>query len=152
MGLLTAKGVTDTSDDGTIIAKVEYDSRNNPVELYTLYEDWYFDEVFDPWTNIDDPKQLVLREVSELRLVAKIEYYDYKNPLGNTVGAIWPQLRDFKINNAIKRITTVEMMATGSIAYKDYNEYGYPQNISGSALLYGQGLFVELMLDYVVKK
>jgi len=144
-----------THPNGRIVGKVEYDANNNPVELWGLYETAYWVDVFDPWSDPVNPwDSSYEKEISELRLLGKIEYYPYKNPLGNTVGAIWSQLNDFKINNAIKRITTVEFLALGSITYKDFNEYGYPQTILGNVFSVEEaiGFTAEFMLDYVVKK
>jgi hypothetical protein len=145
---------SESHPNGRIVGKVEYDANNNPVELWGLYETTYWVDVFDPWSDPVNPWDYIEKEISEFRLLAKIEYYPYKNPLGNTVSAIWPQLNDFKINNAIKRITTVEMMGLASIVYKDFNEYGYPQTISGNVFSVeeGIGFTAEFMVDYVVKK
>ncbi len=156
--LYTNDLLTSAKDEkGTEQMKVEYDDNKNPVAIYMRYEASER-EIFDPWSSLTNPYRYVEQSEAGLRLIAKVEYYDYKNPLGNTVGAIWPVLNDFKINNAIKRFATVEGMVVGSLEYKDFNAYGYPQTITGTGTAHSDGLDgdayigLELMLDYAVKE
>lgn len=147
-GLLTS--VKD--EDDIEIMKTEYDSNKNPIAIYAYYGATT-GEVFDPWSDPNDPWKEAERFEAGLRLLAKIEYYDYKNPLGNTVGAVWSILNDYKINNAIKRVTTVEGMGLASIEYADFNQYGYPETMSGKGTAFGEeSLYLEFLLEYAVKE
>lgn len=139
----------------TEVVKAEYDANGNPVKIYTyqsaLRADRYNE--FDPWDNPTNPWEPVTRPAG-MYLFATLEYTNYKNFFGHTFGAVFPGLGAYNFNNAPKRVSYANSVTFGSIDYKDFNEFGYPQTIVTNAASTADGsgsVRIELSANYIKK-
>jgi YD repeat-containing protein len=138
----------------TEMMKAEYDANGNPTKIYTYQSELYSYEYnqFDPWSNPSDPwgNGTVVRPAG-MYLFATLEYTNYKNFFGNTIGSIFPGLGAYNFVNAPKRIAYANSLAFGSIEYKDFNEFGYPQTIVTNATSDEGSIRIELAANYIKK-
>jgi hypothetical protein len=110
----------------TTLTKLKYDDKKNPIEVYT-YNSPEHEEKYDPATG--EQRNVMLKE-GKLESFVKIEYdYTMKNFLKHSIGLIFPELTNFNMYNAPKRITQTGTVVAGSITYHDFNDGGYPQLI-----------------------
>jgi hypothetical protein len=107
---------------------------------------------FDPWTNPSDPYGGTVVRPAGMYLFATLEYTNYKNFFGNTIGSMFPGLGAYNFVNAPKRVAYANSVTFGSIEYKDFNEFGYPQTIVANATSDGEGsIRIELTANYIKK-
>jgi hypothetical protein len=140
----------------TEMMKTEFDAKGNPVKIYTyqsaLYS--YYHGPFDPWGNPSNPYGPGVVRPAGLYLFATLEYTNYKNFFGNTIGSLFPGLGAYNLANAPKRITYANSVTFGSIEYKDFNTFGYPQTIIGNAATTeddGGSIRLELTASYITR-
>jgi hypothetical protein len=138
----------------TEMMKAEYDANGNPVKIYTYQSELYsygYDQ-FDPWSNPSNPWQSTVVRPAGLYLFATLEYTNYKNFFGNTIGSTFPGLGAYNFVNAPKRVAYANSVTFGSIEYKDFNEFGYPQTIVANATSDDAGsIRIELTASYIKK-
>jgi hypothetical protein len=137
----------------TEMMKAEYDANGNPVKIYTYQSELYsygYDQ-FDPWTNPSDPWGGTVVRPAGMYLFATLEYTNYKNFLGNTIGSMFPGLGAYNFVNAPKRVAYANSLSFGSIEYKDFNEFGYPQTIVTNAASDEGSIRIELVASYIKK-
>lgn len=137
------------------VYKNVYDKNGNPVEIYAWggeirsYYD-YFDPIgnpTDPWVN-----NYNVTVPEGLQLVSKVEYdYSCKNFLGNSIGAIMPELQNYKIFNAPIKISSTQSANYLWVEYGGYNDSGYPEMLTVNT--YNSGTTYRLQFDvkYVKK-
>ncbi|WP_315823457.1 hypothetical protein [Paraflavitalea speifideaquila] len=140
----------------TEMMKAEFDVKGNPVKIYTyqstLYSYGY--GPFDPWGNPSNPYEPGNPRPAGLYLFATLEYTNYKNFFGNTFGSLFPGLGAYNPANAPKRIAYANSVTFGSIEYKDFNTFGYPQTIIGNAATAeddGGSVRIELTASYITR-
>ncbi|WP_276482687.1 collagen-like triple helix repeat-containing protein [Paraflavitalea pollutisoli] len=140
----------------TEMMKAEYDANGNPVKIYAYQSELYsygWSE-FDPWENPVNPYGPHVVRPKGLYLYATLEYTSYKNFFGNSIGSVFPGLGAFSPVNAPKKVAYANSAAFGSIEYKDFNEFGYPQTIvtNGASTTDGGGsIRIELTASYTKK-
>jgi YD repeat-containing protein len=138
----------------TEMMKAEYDANGNPVKIYTYQSELYsygYDQ-FDPWSNPSNPWEGTVVRPAGMYLYATLEYTNYKNFFGNTIGSMFPGLGAYNFVNAPKRVSYANSVTFGSIEYKDFNEFGYPQTIVANATSTGDGsIRIELAASYIKK-
>jgi YD repeat-containing protein len=138
----------------TEMMKTEYDALGNPVKIYTYQSELYSYGYgqFDPWSNPSNPWGSIVVRPAGLYLFATLEYTNYKNFFGNTIGSMFPGLGAYNFVNAPKRVAYANSVAFGSIEYKDFNEFGYPQTIVANAASNEDGsIRIELTANYIKK-
>ncbi|MFW5872862.1 MAG: hypothetical protein ACOCVN_02635, partial [bacterium] len=146
------------NDSTVVIQKADYDQNNNPVAIYR-----YMDEMtewswvgwqFNPDTQELEPVHENVIAEAGLRQIASIEYnYDFKNFFGNTLEALVPELKNYKVYNAPKKISMTGSFNFGSAEYSDFNDGGYPDKV----VFYGfegkeYSTRLEVSLSYDVKQ
>ncbi|MBO9203048.1 MULTISPECIES: RHS repeat domain-containing protein [Niastella] len=137
----------------TEMMKAEYDANGNPIKIYTYQSEMYsygYDQ-FDPWGNPSNPWGGAVVRPAGLYLYVTLEYTNFKNFFGNTIGSVFPGLGAYNFVNAPKRITYANSIAFGSIEYKDFNEFGYPQTIVANAASEEGSIRFELIANYIKK-
>lgn len=68
------------------------------------------------------------------------------------MGAMFPGLGAYNFVNAPKRVAYANSVTFGSIEYKDFNEFGYPQTIVANAASNEAGsIRIELVANYITK-
>ena len=137
----------------TEMMKAEYDANGNPVKIYTYQSELYsygYNQ-FDPWSNPTNPYGGTVVRPAGLYLFATLEYTNYKNFFGNTIGSMFPGLGAYNFVNAPKRVAYANSLAFGSIEYKDFNEFGYPQTIVTNAASDEGSIRIELAASYIKK-
>lgn len=138
----------------TEMMKAEYDANGNPTKIYTYQSELYSYEYsqFDPWSNPSNPWEGTVLRPAGMYLFATLEYTNYKNFFGNTIGSMFPGLGAYNFVNAPKRVAYANSVTFGSIEYKDFNEFGYPQTIVANATSNEEGsIRVELVANYIKK-
>jgi hypothetical protein len=145
--LMTEATFTST-DTSMVVQKMVYDENNNPIEIW-MYMDKFSvgeTEVFDPTTGQYVDNIAFTREAG-LHQVAEVEYKsNMKNFLGHTISALFPSFDGLKLNNAPARVVVSNTYLYGSMEYKNFNEGGYPEVISGYGI---GGARIDLDLEYV---
>ena len=137
----------------TEMMKAEYDANGNPLKIYTYQSDLYsysYDQ-FDPWSNPSNPYGGTVVRPAGLYLFATLEYTNYKNFFGNTIGSMFPGLGAYNFVNAPKRVAYANSVTFGSIEYKDFNGFGYPQTIVANAASEDGSIRIELTANYITK-
>lgn len=137
----------------TEMMKAEYDANGNPVKIYTYQSELYsygYNQ-FDPWSNPSNPWGGTAVRPAGMYLYATLEYTNYKNFFGNTIGSMFPGLGAYNFVNAPKRVAYANSLAFGSIEYKDFNEFGYPQTIVSNASSDEGSIRIELAASYIKK-
>lgn len=139
--------------------KAEYDANGNPVKIYTYQSELYsygYGE-FDPWENPSSPYGSSTTRPAGLYLFATLEYTNYKNFFGHTFGSVFPGLGAYNATNAPKRVSYANSVTFGSIEYKDFNEFGYPQTIVANGVSNDSdageagSVRIELIANYIKK-
>ena len=132
-GLLKETIEHDSEGTETVVSKVDYDQEGNPVELFKYlgdvsYRDVFgYDQIINPETGVEYNDDGVYLEAG-LYSFAKLEYnYTMKNFFGNTIAGLFPELYGFNFNNSLKSGTFSNSINAGAIAYKNFNDGGYPQ-------------------------
>lgn len=140
----------------TEMMKAEYDANGNPVKIYTYQSELYnyaYGE-FDPWENPSNPYESNVVRPAGMYLFATLEYTNYKNFFGNTIGTVFPGLSAYNPTNAPKRVAYANSVTFGSIEYKDFNAFGYPQTIIANAVSNAGeagSVRIELTASYITK-
>ncbi len=140
----------------TEMMKAEYDASGNPIKIYTYQSDMYsysYDQ-WDPWSNPTNPYEPTVVRPAGMYLFVTLEYTNYKNFFGNTIGSMFPGLGAFNFINAPKRVSYANSVTFGSIEYKDFNGVGYPQTIVANASSVesdGGSIRIELTANYATK-
>jgi YD repeat-containing protein len=137
----------------TEMMKAEYDANGNPIKIYTYQSELYsygYNQ-FDPWSNPSDPWGGTVVRPAGMYLFATLEYTNYKNFFGNTIGSMFPGLGAYNFVNAPKRVAYANSLTFGSIEYKDFNEFGYPQTIVTNAASDEGSIRIELVASYIKK-
>lgn len=138
----------------TEMMKAEYDANGNPTKIYTYQSELYsygYNQ-FDPWSNPSNPYGGTVVRPAGMYLYATLEYTNYKNFFGNTIGSLFPGLGAYNFVNAPKRVSYANSVSFGSIEYKDFNEFGYPQTIVTNATSVDDGsIRFELTANYIKK-
>jgi hypothetical protein len=138
----------------TEMMKAEYDANGNPIKIYTYQSELYSYDYnqFDPWSNPSNPWGGTVVRPAGMYLFATLEYTNYKNFFGNTIGSMFPGLGAYNFVNAPKRVSYANSVTFGSIEYKDFNEFGYPQTIVANATSTEEGsIRIELAATYIKK-
>ena len=134
----------------TTISEIKYDDKKNPIEIYAYHKPKYECKINPATGN----RENMMVEEGKLESALKIEYdYTMKNFLKHTMGLIFPELTNFNMYNAPKRIAQTGTVVAGSITYHDFNDGGYPQLIkyignNGEGDAYNG----EINLEFVQKK
>lgn len=135
-GLLYETIDHDAEGNKTVVAKIEYDSEGNPIEIFKYSGDIIYSDFFDRYYNMIDPEtglqvdgDDVYKEAG-LYSYAKLEYnYTMKNFFGNTFAGLFPELYGYSFSNAIKSASISNSFVAGAIEYIDFNDGGYPQTM-----------------------
>lgn len=137
-------------EDDITMSEIKYDDKKNPIEIYK-YNSPDTDWKRDPETG--EYKEVVTEE-GGLKSLVKIEYdYEMKNFLGNTAGLVFPELSNFNMYNAPKKITQSGTVVMGSVTYSEFNEGGYPAKVKYLGTEEGGYTYEgEINLEFLKKK
>ncbi|WP_053404488.1 hypothetical protein [Persicobacter sp. CCB-QB2] len=131
--------------------KVYYDDEEerNPVDIWFWEPAKYdYDFVFDFETG-DYVWDKIIIEEAGLKHQVTVEYnYEMKNFFGNSIEALAPELRDFKINRAVRRISDPNGLNSSTMDYQHFNIGGYPETVTLRLNEAGEFILFEAAIDY----
>ncbi len=140
-------------DESLEILNITYDHKDNPTEISKYFNDRkeYSGSYIDPETGLYNEKFIIRK--AGLYSAAKIEYnYNMKNFMNHAIEAIYPDLAQFKFNNAFSRAVITDSFKYGFIKYDDFNDGGYPREMNFVGSQVDISMAGQLIFEYIKKK